>query len=31
LKGDRKRAGVSKREDLKVMRTEPYWVNQLKS
>ena len=25
LKGERKSAGISKREDLKVQRTEPYW------
>jgi len=27
LKGGRKNAGMSKREDLKVKRTEPYWQN----
>jgi len=30
LKGDRKRMGRSKRDDLKVMRTEPYWQQQLR-
>lgn len=27
LKGDRKTLGRSKREDLKIQRTEPYWLN----
>ena len=30
LKGGRKQLGHSKREDLKVMRTEPYWIKQFR-
>lgn len=30
LKGDRKRLGKSKRDDLRVQRTEPYWQKQIR-